>query len=412
MRIDKPLRYSRTRIARACKFGASAERCGAWTVIALVWSGAIFGDDRVVPYVGLLSEYNSNIFALPGHAEALAENGDRRLDDTSISAIAGLDANLPWDNEKLSAKIEGRRLDYLHFGRLDHNEYLLSSGFDWRLLSIFDGALNFRQERSMASFADRDTTELSLQRERTGSGSVNAAISPEWRLETGLRTHALAAPLSDSPNFNLNENAASTAIKYLGIDKFTAGVFAEYLAGKYEGVGNAGKFEQETVALTADYLIKDFQHFGAQVGYTTRKDKSADGGSLSGLDAIVNYHRDLTIKTSADIEAFRHVDSYIGGASSVEEIGAGTKLAWQATTKISLTGEYQYLDSQFKQTGAQSINQNRHDQMQVAYLRLLYKARPWLLLRTYAEYQSRGSNIERDNFDAALLGIEVIARLQ
>ena len=379
--------------------------------LALIGSEAAFAFGKLTPYGIAQLEYNSNIFSLSSREEALAQNGDGQRADRIQRYIAGIDASLPLSNQNLKAKVEGRRLDFAHYNRLDHNEYLLSGGADLRFSRSIDGLLNYQQERRMASFEDRKSTALTLETERVGRAGINFDITPEWRLETGLKSRELDSPLADFPDFRLQENTVSSALKYLVKDAVDFGGYAEYVSGRFDGVLDNGKFHQQSVALTAGYSIKNFSRIASQFGYTQRKDLGVSG-KLSGLTGELSYHRELTGKTSADVQVFRRVRSYVGGASSVKESGAYLTMGWKATPKTSLTGSYQFTRGQFQESTPQANNLQRRDNTQLARLKLSYQMLPWLAVAPYAGYQVRDSKLDIDSFHTAYGGIELQARLE
>ena len=363
----------------------------------------------LVPYGSAQVEYNSNIFALESREQALAQNGDAKRSDRLLRYVLGVEGKLALSQQSLRAKIEGRRVDFDHFGYLDHDEYLVSGGLDWQLSSAVDGLLELSQERRMASFEDRNSTELTLETERVARGTANVDITPEWRLETGLERRELDSPLPDFPDFRLTEDSIGAALKYLLIDRLAAGVHAEYLRGRFDGATNSGRFHQESLALVADYAIEDFSSVGAELGITKRTEGS--GGGDQALTGEISYHRELTGKTKVDLQLFRRVRSYVGGASSVTEDGASVGLAWQATVKTSVAGLYQWTHGSFQDSGAASDNTGRSDKGDIASLKISYQMLPWISLRPYGGYQSRDSNIALNSFEASFVGFEVLARL-
>ena len=381
-------------------------RRSACALVALGSSSAVAAEYQLTPYGSVTAEYNSNVFDLPSHQVARAENGDDQLSDTVMRYLAGAEGALPVRKQKLRANLELRRLDFVHFDRLDHNEYLFGTGIDWNVLSTLDGALDYRQERRMAAFADRTTTQLTLETERIASGSANLVINPEWRLESGVRLRSLDSPLPAYPEFALKENSIDLVAKYLAIDKLVAGVFTEYLSGKFEGVPAPGKFHQESIELVADYTLSEISKVAAKLGYTRRNDDG--GGTVSGLTGMAAYHRDLTGRTSADVQVFRRVRSYVGGASAVVETGIGTALTWRVTEKIAVAGAAEWTHSTYEDGSASQ----RKDDYESWSIRMNYQPRPWLALRPYTGYRVRNSSVNRDDFHSGVIGLELQARFQ
>src|SRR5271166_1069868 len=150
-------------------------------------SGAAYGQSVFLPYASTQYEYNNNVFALPNSTAALAASGDSRLGDSDLRAVAGIDESYLLGRQRFYATVEGRYIDYEHFGYLSHAEYLAKLGLDWKLSNIFDGTLLDSIEQVMAPFADRNTqTQLALNLDRHSIAKLNVRIAPEWRLETGV----------------------------------------------------------------------------------------------------------------------------------------------------------------------------------------------------------------------------------
>ncbi|WP_295681673.1 surface lipoprotein assembly modifier [uncultured Nevskia sp.] len=367
----------------------------------------------MTPYGSAQAEYNSNVFSLPNSDQAFLETGDRRLADETLRLIIGLQARLPVSQQTFRAKLEGRRFDYLHLDRLDHNEYRLSTGLDWRLATFLTGTLDLSQERRLAPFTDRISTNLTLESERVLSASSDLEIGNEWRLETALRSRALDSPLPNFPGFKLEENTADVAIKYLIGEGLDAGIYGKYQFGTFKGVPEAGDFDEQSLGLVVDYSIDELSRVAAQAGYTRRQDeRQADAnGRSSAITGKLSYFRQLTGKTSVGIDAFRRVNSYVGDASTVQETGAGLALNWAPTVKIGVFANYQYGISRFQQSGTSASNDSRHDDSHVASLKLAWQALSWLVVNPYTAYQVRSSTIERNSFKAIMVGLELGARL-
>ena len=396
----------------------------AWACVALLWSGTVPAIGTFVPYGGVQYEYNSNLFALSSSESVQtpttglppillppADTGERRSDQT-IRYLAGLETSLQLGQQKLRGKLEGRRLEFDHFTRLDHDEYLFGGGLDWRLGSIVDGIIEYRQERRMAAFAERDSTALSMELERIARADVGLAFHPDWRAEAGVRARDFDSPLDDVPDFGLKENAINAAIKYLAEDTLTAGVFVEFLEGEFKGTENPAEFEQQTAALTASYLISGFTRVGAEIGYTQREDDTGDDSELSGVTGALSYHRELSGKTSVDAQVFRRVGSYVGGASSEKQTGAAIGINWSPTAKILVNLAYQRGQSELSETQDSSSVPDRDDDLQTASVQIRYSLLPWLSLRPYGLYQERDSSNAPDSFHATTAGIEFLARFE
>jgi hypothetical protein len=382
-------------------------------MVALPVAPLAFADDSaLVPYASAQAEYQSNIFNLHDKGQAEAENGDRTLDDTVTRWVAGVEGRLPVSLQTLHATVEGRHLAFSHFDRLDHDEYLVDAGLDWEVASALNGVLDYRQERRMASFEDRDTTALTIEHERTATGTANIDLDQDWRVETRVQSRQLDSPLPEAPQLRLEENLVQVGVKYPDEAALSYGAYAQYLDGRFAHVPGRGKFDQQTVAATLNYSTGDPAHIsaddlyriGAMLGYTQRQDQEGGGGKVSGITGAIDYHRQLTGKTSMDAELFRRVDSYVGSAGAQKETGGGIAFSWEATSLISLVGAYQRAQSAFQGSSGAG------DMREVAALILKYQMLPWLGIRPYVGYQARDSNSALDSFHSEMMGLEVLAR--
>ena len=400
-------------------------------LLLTVYPCSVWAGEQLTPYASAQIERNSNIFSrsdtpLPAPPPAAGPpvvgillppppiegaGGDLSPADTVMRYIGGLDVKLPWGNQLFRATAEARRFEYKQFTRLDHDEHLLGVGLDWRLTSSrMEGALDYRQERRMAVFAERSTAELTLDDERIGTAAVDFDIATDWTLETELESRDLKAPLPEAPEFRLKEHTLNVAIKRLYAEMYATGVYGEYVRGQFDGINGASRFQQASLGLTAAYFIEDLGRVGAEIGYTVREDEGSE--LLSALTGLITYRREWTVKTSLDVQAFSRLRSYASGANSVEELGGDARLSWLATEKFSITGEYQLTHGRFEDAGAPSMNRDRRDTSHAAALTLNYRMLTWLTLRTYGGYQQRDSNQATSQFDTTLIGAELKVRFE
>lgn len=378
-------------------------------LVALACSGNAAAELRFIPYGSAELSYDSNVYRVPSTDTAPVIGGRRARSDSIERYRIGADVIYQLSQQKFYGTFEGRYFDYNQINILDHAEYLFSAGYDWVVGSRLSGVLDFRQERRLASFADRDTAQLLIETERSGGGRGGYLLTPDVRLEGGFKIRDLHSPLPGFPDFSLSENAVTAAAKYVGIARLSAGVAFEYLNGDYSGIPNTSSFNQETGDVTADYVVSDLSAFNLQLGYTQRQDPS-QGGNTSGFTGSLAYARQITGKTSANVRVFRRVSSYISGNSTVLETGASGSVTWEATRKITVVASYEYTDGSFNGVPTGSPDAGRHDRYQSGTLNVNYSPLRWLLLRPYGQYQTRTSNQNNASYNDAVFGVEVQVR--
>jgi hypothetical protein len=388
-----------------------AGRIGLFVLIALLESTSAFGGSTFLPYASEQYEHNSNVFALPNSAAAVAANGDPTLGDSDLRTVAGFEEDYLWDRQRLYGTLEGRYIRYDHFDQLSHYEYLAKLGLDWKLFSALDGTFMGSQERYMAPFANRDTqTALAINLERHGIGKFNFHISPEWRLETSVDYHDLDAPVQGFPNYGLTETTGLAALKYLGFSNLTYGISADYIDGKYRNAPLVGAYNQTDIDLAVAYAATGLSTFDGAVGHTQR-DQALNQGNVSALTGKIGYSRRFSGITSIQIGLARAVNSYIGAGGSELDSTATVTLNYQPTYKTGMSFGFQEIWSSFTgQTipGADVIG--RKDKSPAATFKLNYQATRWLLVQPYLNYARRSSNIDFYNYSGTIIGVQLQAK--
>ena len=381
-------------------------------LLPLAWPGLAAAAVEFVPYGSAQYQHYSNLFEVSGKDEAEAQQGDRQLDDTAWQGKAGVEANLRSgeDRQQLQMIAEGRRLLYSHYSDIDHNEYTLSGKLDWKLGAHTDGNLSFRQDRSLASFANLDTSELTLQTERRAQALAGYDVTPRWRGELGGELTDSKLPLPDDPDFRLKEGAGSVAIKYRSNANVTAGLLNEFRDGRYEGSPERrSDYTEFTSQATVDYAVSGLSRLTAKVGGTRRSQDTAQGsGTTSGFTGDLGYLRTISAKTSVDLGVFRRIESFVAGASALVSTGFNLGANWSPTPSMTVSSRYEYVNSDFGTSGNE--DQGRKDHYQTANLELRYLALHWLTLRPFLTYRDRSSSFDSESFDNLMIGAELGVR--
>lgn len=368
----------------------------------------------LMPYTAVTYEHQSNLFEVSGRQEAIEQTGSERQDDNVLMYLAGLSSRYQFGQQALSLTAEGRRLEYDYFSNIDHDEHLLGGIFDFKLGSIVDGLVQYRQERRVGNFADIQASELRQQFDRTLSGRIGLAVTPKWRVEAGARRYRSELPLPENPKFQLDESAGQLALQYTGLSHLTAGLLAQYVKGDYTGSADATSYNENSLQLTADYAVADFNTFNLRLGATQRRlsrNEDVPGADqrddrVDGFTGAVGYTRIFSPKTSANFEVFRRIDNFVAGTDALIDTGVSAGVNWQATAKMSLSARYAYTRSDFGNNG---LDQNRDDRLNNGSFELNYDVLRWLRLRPYVVYRDRDSTSQDDSFSNTLVGLELRA---
>jgi hypothetical protein len=362
------------------------------------------------PYVGVVVQNDSNLFAVPSESPVSDPHGIRRFSDTVETYRAGFDFNYLFDLQRLYATMEARKVEYGHFTDLNHSEYLVNTGLAWKLTSRFDGVVDFRREKEIIAFANADTTALQIQTDQVLKGTFNVAVTPKWRLETQASLHTLDYPIAQSPDFRLQEGQEGIGIKYVGIANLAYGIEGSHIDGNYLGVSQAADYKQNTGQFAMKYTLKEVTQLNAAVGYTDRQ-LLGTSTSVSGVTGLAGYYRQLTGKTSVNLLFQRAINSYYTAGSSEIDTGGMARVAWQATPKLGLALSYQRVSSTFEgATLANSLTLGRKDNASYSSFELKYQPLRWLSIRPYVKRQVRTSNIQQYTYNDTSAGIEILAK--
>ena len=400
-----------------CVAGSGAPRHAVPTALAvlLLCCGRIAcAQTAATPYGSAEYEHDTNVFYLPsGSSAPIGKNGPT-FADNDLRLLGGVNATYDWARQELHANAEVRRYDYDYFSYLNHNEYLADVGLDWKLGSVVDGTADYRRERRMVPFQELiNSTQLFLETEGVATVSANVLVTPEWRLQSAVKNRALDSPRPDLLDLNLRENSIHEELRYLGVADLSAGFLLDQLWGRFAHDPTAARpsYSQTTVGGAANYAVSGLTKFNGSLGYTRRSD--AAGGSVSGITGNLGYQRNLSGKTTLNINASRAVNSYVSSAGSEVDSTVSAALTWRITYKTSVNAGYTWTMSKFPQVGV--VNgvafDNRIDHLQFANAEADYQALHWLAVRIYARYQTRQSNLQNFTFDATGYGIEFQARL-
>jgi hypothetical protein len=408
-----PSRTGMRQRARARRIGSIGMAFAAATRSITAFAGV-----QLSPYAAGEYEHSSNIFYQGGGLATtpVGTNGSGTADSILKSRL-GIDAEYDWSQQKFFATAEGRRFVYNNFSSLDHNEGLLNGGLDWKLTHLLDGALEYRHERRMVPFSEIPSTRtLFLETEDIGTAAVNVQVAARWRWENRFKIRNLDSPRAGLPNLKLRETSEHEAVRYLVVGGLSVGLDAEYLQGSFSGITGlatpfytpTSSYHQTTGQLAVDYKVSGLSTLNAAVGYTSRSDLG--GAGTAAVSGQVRYERELTGKTSASLQLFRLVNSYVTTAGTEVDTGVAAKLIWRPTERIEVSPGYYYTQSSFPGQTFGS-GSSRSDNFQAITLDVRYHVLDSVELHPYSRYNVRRSNIASDGFNVTEVGLELLVKV-
>jgi hypothetical protein len=350
-------------------------------------------------------ESNSNVFDL--NSGYPPETGGYRRGDTFFAYGARFDVQYLWGNQELFASASTTEFDYQRYTQLDHEAYRLDAGMNWTLEQLLDGNIDIKRTRTMVPFYDLGGTTLSLQTEQREAAKAGLKVTPEWRLEGSAYTSKLDEPLPEAPNLRLTESSGTVALKYLGIGRFTSGMYVGYASGSFQGTAGTlnPDYHQYMGGLSATYLSPR-STFDGQVGYS-RRISTTGTDNTSAVTGEFKLREQLTAKTGVAVNLGRAIDNFILNTGSEIDTSAGVTADWQATYKLGVILGYTYTYRYYPGQGNDPPGSNRIDHQQYATLGIEYRPRRWILIKPYANYLTRNSDYIGGGFNSTIAGLYV-----
>jgi hypothetical protein len=356
-------------------------------------------------------ESDSNVFNLESGFPQPGTDDFRRA-DSFYAYGAEFDAKYFADRQEFYASAAANDYTYQRFTELNHDDYKIDTGLNWKLGELLDGNLDVRRTHLMVPFVDltEQTLALSLQTEQRETAQIGIKVTPDWRVDTVAYTRTLLEPEPGAPNLELKESSGTESVSYLGVAGFTSGFIVGYLTGKFEAADNTidenPNYHQTMAGLLGTYK-SGRSSFDGQVGYTDRV--SANGvNSVAGVTGQFKFLDQLTPKSSVNMTVSRLISSYVSSASSEIDTLAGLGATWQATYKLGVIVGYTFTYRDYPGQGNDPVGSNRIDHQQYATLELEYRPQRWLLIKPYANVQRRGSNYIGGDFNQTIFGVYVV----
>jgi hypothetical protein len=358
-------------------------------------------------------EHTSNVFDLPPGVPRPGSD-DFHRSDSYYSYNGEIDLSERSQLQEWYLGVHGSEVTYERFKELTHDEYWLKGGWRWQLQARLNGTLEVQRTRVMAPFSQLTLpqTQLSIDTEQREAVGVSYRFLPTWRLDGYGYLRTISEPLPSVPDLRLQESQVATTLRYLsgsgpGGAGLTVGLSAAYMHGYYthtNGTFNPS-YDQRSASLISTYVTSGRATLNGTVGYTSRQ-SAANNDSLSGLTGRLSYSHELTYKTSIDLVLNRSISSYLANVSSQIDSSAGIGINWRATYKLAMSACYLWTYSQFPSQGS-FPGSDRLDHYQYTSAKFEYTPQDWLILRPYANLQTRSSDYPTARFNATTYGVQL-----
>jgi len=406
--------------ARPTGWSNAAAICAATCVIGT--SPAIAAIDLSAG-VTIGAEHDSNPIELSDEQARIFEaNGFiPRQDDTSRRLTANAAAAMGVKNGPIYVSVQTQytRVGYAKMDTLNHTEYNTGGHLDWRPGQSFDVSLDFAQIRTPVSLNDVGGTRTVQQTSRQASGAFRLRPTPNWQVSLSPGWYENQLPLQGANAFQLRESSGTAQLDYLGAGRLVPGVLFKESRGKYSGVANATRYEQRSVGGSLIYKVSDFSSFNLFAGYTRRtthlleptNDPLAQTleSTKPSFTGRLSYQRQLSVKTSINIAAFRDFQQYDVGVNTSVARGLEGGVTWKPTPKLSTSLDGGLVRMSINGLQIARTTDEREDLERRVSLNVKYQATRRFSLRTYLIRRLHNSNVRSAVFDRTTAGLELSA---
>ena len=142
------------------------------------------------------------------------------------------------------------------------------------------------------------------------------------------------------------------------------------------------------------------------MGYTRRvSDTGSD--NTAGVTGLLEFTDQLTPKTGFTAKIDRAINSYFLNTGSEIDTEAAASFIWQTTYKLAVSPGYSFTYRDYPGQGNNPVGSNRVDIQEVVTLNITYQPQRWLLIKPYANVQTRRSTFIGAHYSAAIFGVSV-----
>jgi hypothetical protein len=391
-----------------------ATTCAGTAVIALALAISLpsvaWAETDFVPYGKLGYEHDSNIFAFPSAGPDIPPDAPTAQADSRASFVAGADVSGQYAQQRLTAKVEGRRFLYDRLSDLNHYESLANGELNYQIGSRVDGVVRARIEKRMAAFTDRVSSTLAIETEKASFATIRFLLTPEWSFQPDAGRRDLDSPQRFYPDLRLREDTYGAVLAYAGLGRMRVGLEGVHLSGVYTGVTGVPSVSQSLLQLTADYQVTGLSSFRGAIGHT-RREQGIDANKISAATGMLGYRRQVTGKTAISIEFSRAVNSYITAGSSEIDTRGYISIDWEVTRRLGVVASHTQTRGKFVGDILPGANvQGRRDRFGTTRINLEYKALRALSIKPYFQYRNRNSNDPTLVFSGTLVGVELVTQ--
>jgi exopolysaccharide biosynthesis operon protein EpsL len=325
--------------------------------------------DAVTPYAGYSVGYDSNLLRLQNSAAAQAMGLGSDLSDTTQRYLFGLAVDKTLSRQHLTANLNVTKVDYDHFGELDHDDKNLAANWNWHAGDHFEGNIGANYSQGLTPFIDFHLLERNIRTEENAYADGSWLFHPSWRVRGGLTYTKLKYDLVSQQPLDNTRNQSELGLDYLAASGSTIGLQLRHTHADFptpeldNGVLLFNGYNQDEVKAKIDWLLSGKTQLHFLGGWVSRTQDASQVRNFSGINTRLSADWSPTGKIQLTVAGWREIGA-VDDLSTVYSLNHGASLAsaWQYSEKVQLVAQYKYQKRDFGQSAGSgtlgSLNQN------------------------------------------------------
>lgn len=330
---------------------------------ALVATGAVA---QTSPwYVGVAQAFtrDSNVLRVADGTPATSSTV------SSTTLLGGLDQ--PIGRQRLFGTASVQHNRYSGVDGLDNTGYALRGGLDWSTADRVGGTLSANLNRSLYRGTPGDaptTASANIETSKTFDAVARVGVTTPLTLEAGLNHRTLDYSAAAYAPREFSQNTARVAARYrLGGD-LTLGVGLRHGRGDYPGLSD--RYKRNDLDLTASWQASGASTLNARLSASRARHTVATNLDLDGVTGALNWVWKPTGKITMSTDLVRDDGSnallYLTAPNNTLVVNQGdfsrvtnrlaTRVAYQATAKITVNGGVGLAERSLRQQAVTTVN--------------------------------------------------------
>ncbi len=325
-------------------------------LLALPLPAAALFQDRVEIFAAENVTYDSNVFRISKDLDPNAILGESGRSDTVSSTSLGVNVDAPYSLQRFQLNYTWFANRYRRFKGLDFNGHNARAAWLWSVTPHLTGDVGYTDTQTLANFA----TQF-VARDRDVLRIKQAFANAVWFPVASWRIHGGAAAVEQRHNDSTQQlRDVDTATGVAGVSYVTAnddrlGVEGRSERGKSPhdefraGLNETG-YRQNSLGVVGHWIASGHSILDGRVDYVRRDYDRGDVPDFGGPTFRFAHTWAPTGKLTIVSSIYRDIGPIadVQSPSLVIVKGVAVKPTWNATEKISVTGDVEYNEWEYR----------------------------------------------------------------